>query len=78
MVAKPRGIGENKVIQIGSNRYGDIAPDIKRVEKIKAKYLAGDTVLSKLKAVYNGEGVRLGKHVRRMLDYGTPSKDKNY
>ena len=40
MVAKPGGIGENKVIQIGSNRYGDIAPDIKRVEKVNAKYRA--------------------------------------
>ena len=67
MVAKPGGIGENKIIQIGS-----IFPSPQFYQK------TGDTVLSKLKAVYNGEGVRLGKHVRRMLDYGTPSKDKNY
>ena len=77
MKSKPGGIGENKVIQIGSNRYGDIATDVKRVEKVKAKYLAGDTVLSTLKAVYNGEGLRVGKSIRRLLDYGTPSKDKN-
>lgn len=77
MVAKPGGLGENKVVQIGSNRYGDIAPDVKRVEKVKAKYLAGDSILAKLKAVYNGEGVRVGENPRRTLDYGVPTKDKN-
>ena len=77
MVAKPGGLGNNEIVQIGSNRYGDIAPDVKRVEKVKARYLAGGSILSKLKAVYNGEGVRVGETPRRTLDYGAPSKDKN-
>ena len=34
MVAKPGGLGNNEIVQIGSNRYGDIAPDVKRVEKV--------------------------------------------
>ncbi len=78
MVAKPGGLGDKKLVQIGgSNQYGFIEYDDKRVEKAKQRYLAGDSVTSTLKAVYNGEGVNVSDMPNRTLDYGTPSKDKN-
>ena len=78
MVAKPGGLGEKKVIQIGgSNQYGFIEYDVKRVEKAKKRYLEGDSITSTLKAVYNGEGVNVSDIPNRKMDYGSPSKDKN-
>jgi len=78
MAGKPGGLGEGKVMRIGGdNQYGFIEPDVKRVEKAIERYRVGDSVLTDLKAVYNGEGLRASPSTNRSLDYGTPSKNKN-